>query len=366
MAALYKQQRRVPCQFLQGATWQAEVSILSELTAIFNMSGSDDKTCDVLQDLYSYLQQLQSRPETALTVVTLLTSSACLLICLLLNIYIAINVIYTGKFKIRYFTTFLLLLTAQLIYLSLSLFSLVQELLPQCFPSTELTKEIVSVTGPVCRSALGVTGCLVGALTIERFLSSTAAGAVLRFFLNSLTLLLAICGPVSVVVFFILIKLDLFQSLFDLDTEFWFGVEVGVYIILPLLLLTIFGTVNCCKVSMSSRMLPTNQVQAIKINIGLTVTTNLTLFLFLVQECLRLWQRQLVAREDWEEEDVKAVLLQVSIAQHSATLLLNVMVSLTSIIYCTISSICCHDCCCPAINELEQIRYEQVDNKDIL
>ena len=118
---------------------------------------------------------------------------------------------------------------------------------------------------------------------IVRFISSTAAGAVLRFFLNSLTLLMAITGPVSVIVFFMLIKLDLFQSLFELDTEFWFGVEVGVYIILPLLLLTIFGTVNCCKVSMSSRMLPTNQVQAIKINIGLTVTTNLTLFLFLVQ-----------------------------------------------------------------------------------
>ena len=85
------------------------------------------------------------------------------------------------------------------------------------------------------------------------------------------------------VVFFILIKFDLFQSLFQLDGEFWFGVEVGVYIIFPLLLLTIFGTVNCCKVSMSSRMVPTHQVQAIKINIGLTVTTNFTLFLFLVQ-----------------------------------------------------------------------------------
>ena len=118
---------------------------------------------------------------------------------------------------------------------------------------------------------------------ISRFIASTTAGAVLRFFLNTLTLLLAVCGPVSVVVFFILIKFDLFQSLFQLDGEFWFGVEVGVYIIFPLLLLTIFGTVNCCKVSMSSRMVPTHQVQAIKINIGLTVTTNFTLFLFLVQ-----------------------------------------------------------------------------------
>ena len=118
---------------------------------------------------------------------------------------------------------------------------------------------------------------------ISRFIASTTAGAVLRFFLNTLTLLLAIGGPLSVVVFFILIKFDLFQSLFQLDEEFWFGVEVGVYIIFPLLLLTIFGTVNCCKVSMSSRMVPSHQVEAIKINIGLTVTTNFTLFLFLVQ-----------------------------------------------------------------------------------
>ena len=104
-----------------------------------------------------------------------------------------------------------------------------------------------------------------------------------------------------------------------------------------------------------------------------------------LQECLRLWHKQLVDREDGDHEDVKAVLMQVSMAQHSASLVLNVMVSLASLIYCAVSSICCHDCCCPAINELEQIRwavmvlvrdskslivfifrYEQVDNKDLL
>ena len=36
----------------------------------------------------------------ALSVITLLTSCACLVVCLLLNIYIAINIIYTGKFKV--------------------------------------------------------------------------------------------------------------------------------------------------------------------------------------------------------------------------------------------------------------------------
>lgn len=71
---------------------------------------------------------------------------------------------------------------------------------------------------------------------------------------------------------------------------------------------------------------------------------------------MSLWQRQLRARADEDQEDVKAVQLQVSVAQHSATLLLNLMVSLVSLLYCSISSLCCHDCCCPAINELEQIR----------
>ena len=43
---------------------------------------------------------LLTRSVLALSVVTLLTTCACLLICLLLNIYIAINIIYTGKFKV--------------------------------------------------------------------------------------------------------------------------------------------------------------------------------------------------------------------------------------------------------------------------
>ena len=82
---------------------------------------------------------------------------------------------------------------------------------------------------------------------------------------------------------FILIKFEVFEAVMEFDTEFWFGVEICVYVIFPLLLLTVFGTVNCCKVSLSSRMLPTKQVQAIKINIAVTVSTNIALFLFLVQ-----------------------------------------------------------------------------------
>ena len=80
------------------------------------MSVMEGEECNVLQDLYSYLEALETQPQKgedgvqelqlliisvpAVSVITLLTSCACLLLCLLLNIYIAINVIYTGKFKV--------------------------------------------------------------------------------------------------------------------------------------------------------------------------------------------------------------------------------------------------------------------------
>ena len=41
-------------------------------------------------------------------------------------------------------------------------------LTPQCFPDTQVTRDIASVAEPVTRASLGVFGCLVGALTIER------------------------------------------------------------------------------------------------------------------------------------------------------------------------------------------------------
>ena len=119
----------------------------------------------------------------------------------------------------------------------------------------------------------------------SRFLSSTVPGPILRGFLNTLTILICVCAPVALVTCFILIKYEVFQTFewLHLDSEYWFGLEICVYVIFPLLLLTIFGTVNCCRVANSSRMLPTHQIQAIKINIGVTITTNMALFLFLVQ-----------------------------------------------------------------------------------
>ena len=59
----------------------------------------------------------------------------------------------------------------------------------------------------------------------------------------------------------------------ELDTELWFGVKICIFVMFPLPLLTVFGTFNCYKVSMSSRMLPTKRIQSIKINIAVTFIT---------------------------------------------------------------------------------------------
>jgi len=340
----------------------------------FKMASSGDNNCDFFLQISSYLEQIQNNPQKGVSVICLLSSCACLVICLLFNIYIAVNIIYKKKYQISYFKIFLLLLTVQIFYLCLSIFSQVLDLFPDnCLISTdndenEGVKIITSITSPLTRSALGVFGCVAGALTIERFLSSTTAGACLRGFLNTFIVLMCLIIPLSLAICFILVKFEIFQSIIDLDQELSFGLEICVYVIFPLLLLTVFGTVNCCKVTMSSRMLPTPQIQAVKINIAVTVATNIALFIFLVQESLKLWEAQLRERnEDADfKHEVDRMLKLGTMGESIATLLLNMMISLVSILYCCISSDCCHDCCCSSINELEQIRYEQVHGKEVL
>ena len=55
-------------------------------------------------------------------------------------------------------------------------------------------------------------------------------------------------------------------------------------------------------------------------------------------------------------DEVQSALVTVALAEHVTTTLLSLMVTLVSLLYCAISSSCCHECCCPSINELEQIR----------
>ena len=82
---------------------------------------SDMETCDVLQELLDHFQKFESNPEGNITVfitssrniitdqcllvggvsvVSLISTCACLLICLLLNIYIAGNIIYKKKYQV--------------------------------------------------------------------------------------------------------------------------------------------------------------------------------------------------------------------------------------------------------------------------
>ena len=89
---------------------------------------SDMETCDVLQELLDHFQQFESNPEGnhriyyillllssnvindqcllvgGVSVVCLISTCACLVICLLLNIYIAVNIIYKKKYQVRFFT----------------------------------------------------------------------------------------------------------------------------------------------------------------------------------------------------------------------------------------------------------------------
>ena len=113
-----------------------------------------------------------------------------------------------------------------------------------------------------------------------RFISSTSAGPLIRCCTNLLAIVTAVSGPVVVVVFFLITING------EEEQEFWFGAEVCVYITCPLLALTVFGTVNCCKVSLTSRLIPSYQIQAIKLNIGVTIFTNVAMFIFLVKVIL--------------------------------------------------------------------------------
>ena len=117
-------------------------------------------------------------------------------------------------------------------------------------------------------------------MILLRFISSTSSSTLVRCCTSLLAMVAAVSAPVVLVAFFLITSNHEGDNLHQ---EFWFGAEVCVYIIVPLLTLTIFGTVNCCKVSMTSRLLPYNQIQAIKLNIGVSILTNISIFVFLVQ-----------------------------------------------------------------------------------
>jgi len=156
--------------------------------------------------------------------------------------------------------------------------------------------------------------------------------------------------PIGVIICLILMNNDAETN------EFWFGVEVCAFVIAPLLCLTVFGTVNCCKVSMTSKLLPTHEIQAIKLNIGVTITTNIAVFVFLVQESLHLWSSQLQSRITSDDESAELALENLLTAHTFCSFLLCLLTSFISFLYPLISCLCC----CPAINQLRMTEYTRV------
>jgi len=327
------------------------------------MASSSNGSCNLVEEVFNHVGGVEDTTAGLVQLTTLLTSLICLMITLILNIYIAINIVLKKKFKICYFSIFLILLLAQTLYLCHVSFSLLFSTLPSCFPNSPLLDQFITAAAPDTRSLLGVFACIVGALTIERFLSSTSASQLVRCCTNILTVITAISGPVVVATFLIISSGD--QD--PLQQEFWFGAEVCVYIICPLLVLTVFGTVNCCKVSMTSRLLPPYQIQAIKLNIGVSISTNIAMFVFLVQESLNLWQSQLQSRpvEDTllAQDSLDSAILSLGLAHNVCSIILCFMLTLVSILYCSICCTFCNSCCCPAINQLEQVKYIQVEKE---
>jgi len=317
--------------------------------------------CNVVEEI---LKQIDGEADSAkiVEVTSLFTSLICMVLTLLLNAYIIVNILHRRKFKVFYFIIFIFLLIIQTIYLCLVSLSNVLTAAPECFSPP--LGHFRPLAGILARTCLGIFAALVGTLTIERFISSTSSSTLVRCCTSLLAMVAAVSAPVVLVAFFLITNNPEGDNLHQ---EFWFGAEVGVYIIVPLLTLTIFGTVNCCKVSMTSRLLPSNQIQAIKLNIGVSILTNISIFVFLIQESLHLWQSQIQAR-DFEEailvqDDLQSAITYLRMGHNLCSITLSIMVTMVSLIYCMICSTCCYSCCCPAINQLEQTRYMQVEKE---
>jgi len=320
--------------------------------------------CNVVEEILKHIDGEADSAANIVEVTSLLTSLICMVLAMIVNAYIIVNILHKRKFKVCYFIIFIFLLIIQTIYLCLVSLRSVIAIVPQCLPPSLPLGQVTPLAGILARTCLGIFAAIVGALTIERFISSTSSSTLVRCCTSLLAMVAAVSAPVVLVAFFLITSNHEGDNLHQ---EFWFGAEVCVYIIVPLLTLTIFGTVNCCKVSMTSRLLPYNQIQAIKLNIGVSILTNISIFVFLVQESLHLWQSQIEVRNfeetDLVQDEYQAAIMYLSMGHNLCSIILSFMVTLVSFIYCIICSTCCYSCCCPAINQLEQARYIQVEKE---
>jgi len=304
------------------------------------------------------LEQPSSDMHQTIKAITLICSLVFLASSFLLNLSYVLNVLCTGKTTVAYFRLVIVYCLFHVIFQVTDCFEDCQEIFVAWLePSQTLTwlEENMQI---ISHGALGILFLLVSTLTIERFLSSSVGGVV-SICLQLVTSLIAISCPALLVAFQIL-STRRPSSTFSLDSEVWFGLEVGIYIILPLLCLTIFGTVNYCKISISSRKMPTYEVAAVKTNIGLVVITNISIFIFLIKECLVLWRVQLSARQI-QDDAVKDMTRLVSVALLCVRLGLGLVQAIVPVLMLAITCKCCSTCCCSSINQLEETRYKEVN-----
>jgi len=311
---------------------------------------------DIINEKLASLQNPSEDIHKTLQALTLLCNLVFLLFSLVLNLSIIINILYTRKTSVAYFRLLILYCLFHVLFQVMDVYLDCQDPIKQLVdPLMEPLIWLEENASVVRRGLLGVLFLLVATLTIERFLFSSVRGLA-NYCLQFVVCILALTLPALLAAFQIVSKQ---VTMFQQSPEVWFGIEIGVYIILPLLILTIFGTVNYCKVSISSRLIPTYEVAGIKTNIGLVVLSNISIFIFLIQECLLLWIEQLSTRSDADQAVVDMLEL-VTVSMLCTRLGLNLIQWLIPVLILILCSSCSRPCCCSSINQLEETRYKPI------
>eukprot|EP00088_Acartia_fossae_P019628 TRINITY_DN21469_c0_g2_i1.p1 TRINITY_DN21469_c0_g2~~TRINITY_DN21469_c0_g2_i1.p1 ORF type:complete len:352 (+),score=52.01 TRINITY_DN21469_c0_g2_i1:320-1375(+) len=322
-------------------------------------ASSGNRFVELMTEKLRALETPSADIHKTLQILTLLCNLVFLLFSLILNFTIIINILYTRKTSVAYFRLLILYCLFHVVFQAVDLYLDIHQPIKELLEPGTATEPLtwLEENAPVLRRGLlGILFLLVATLTIERFLFSSVRGLA-NYCLQFVTCILALTLPALLAAFQIVSKQ---VTMFQQSPEVWFGIEIGVYIILPLLILTIFGTVNYCKVSLSSRLIPTFEVAGIKVNIGLVVLSNISIFIFLIQECLLLWIEQLSTRDDGDQQAVKDMLQLVTVSMLCTRLGLNLIQWLVPVLILILFCSCSRPCCCSSINQLEETRYKPI------
>lgn len=327
-----------------------------------DQSGRNSSEDDLANILLGILQPLQDPTQdlpASVGVISFLLSLVLLAFSLIFNFSLLVVICCKARTSVGYYRLLMLYCIFHLLYQATVAWIEGRGILGTWLPADDPLVGWTDRNLPILsRGLLGTLFLLVSTLTIERFLASTVGGVV-SICLQLLACLLALACPALLSAFHILRRDGPPAAARHAYSELWFGLEVGLYILLPLLIITVFGTVNYCKVSISSRLMRSQEVQAVKTNIGLVVLTNMSIFLFLIQECLLLWQEQLSGRE-LEDPAVQELVSLVGMCRVSVGAGLGLIQALAPPIALCCTAQCCAACCCPSINQLEETRYKAI------